>query len=128
MMFVSLRKIKTMKYLIIFIFFLSNLSYGQIISGEIVDEGRKVLNKPAFVIEGMTNGYAKYELSVDREGNVTSARKVKSDIRMAPAHYEIKNYLNKFQFEKGTYFPKFHYVIVKITMVKKKMVVLDEID
>ena len=117
-----------MKYLIIVVLFLSNASYSQVISGAVKDEGRKLLDRPAFIIEGMTNGYAKYELAIDREGNVTSSRKVKSDIRMAPAHIEMKNYVNKFKFEKGTVYPKFHHVIVKITMVKKKEAPLKEID
>lgn len=122
------KKKSTMKYLIIIILFLSNISYSQMISGAVKDEGRKLLDKPAFVIEGMIDGYAKYELAIDREGNVTSSRKVKSDIRMTPAHIVIKNYVNKFKFEKGTIYPKFHHVIVKITMVKKKEAPLKEID
>ena len=127
-MFVTLNKNKTMKYLIIFTLLLSNLSYGQIISGAVKDEGRKVLDKPAFIIEGMTNGYAKYELAIDRDGNVTSARKVKSNIRITPAHIEIKNHVNKFKFEEGTIYPKFHHVVVKVTMVKKKVETLIETD
>jgi len=117
-----------MKYLIFIILFVSNISFSQVISGPVKDEGRKLLDQPAFIIEGMTNGYAKYELAIDREGNVTSARKVKSNIRMAPAHIEMRNYVSKFKFEKGTIYPKFHHVIIKITMMKKKEVILNELD
>ena len=122
------KKKSTMKYIIIIILFLSNTAFSQVISGAAKDEGRKLLNKPAFVIEGMTNGYAKYELAINREGNVTSSRKVKSNIRMTPAQIAIKNYVNKFKFQKGTIYPKFHHVVVKVTMLKKKVDTLKEID
>ena len=117
-----------MKYFVIIFLFLSNSLFSQVISGAVKDEGRKLLNKQAFVIEGMTNGYAKYELAIDRNGNVTSSRKVKSNIRITPAHIEIINHVNKFKFQQGTVYPKFHHVVVKITMVKKKVPTLEEIN
>lgn len=104
---------------LLFLFLLfSTTSFGQLISGDLIEEGRKVLNKPAFVIEGMANGYAKYELAVDREGKVTSARLVDTNLKSTPATFTIKNYVKTFTFQPGTYYPKFHHVIVKITMLK----------
>ena len=107
-----------MKNLVILFCLISSSSFGQLISGSLVDEGRLLLNKSAFIIEGMADGVVKIELAVDRTGKVTSARMVETNLKSTPAKYEIKNYVKTFTFEKGTHFPKFHHVVVKITMMK----------
>ena len=99
---------------------LSSISYGQILSGDLVDEGRKMTSETSFVVEGMVNGYAIYELAVNRNGKVTNATLVNSDLKSTPAKYEIRNYVTKIKFEPGTYYPKFHHAKVKITTVKVK--------
>jgi len=107
---------------LVFGFFLlfSSLSFGQVLSGEIVDEGRKMTSNTPFVVEGMLNGYCTYELAVDRDGNVTSARLVETNLKSTPAKYEVRNYVTKIKFAPGTYYPKFHHALVKITTVQKK--------
>ena len=107
-----------MRKLLFLFLLISTSSFGQLISGTLVDEGRKVLNSPPFIIEGIANGYAKYELAVNREGKVTSARLVDSNLKSTPARYEITNYVKKFTFQGATYYPKFQHVIVKVTMMK----------
>ena len=107
-----------MKNLVILFCLISSSSFGQLISGSLVDEGRLLMNKSAFIIEGMADGFVKIELAVDRTGKVTSARMVETNLKSTPAKYEIKNYVKTFTFEKGTHFPKFHHVVVKITMMK----------
>ncbi len=107
-----------MRKLLFLFLLLSSTSFGQLISGTLMDEGRKVLSDPPFIIEGMTDGYAKYELAVNREGKVTSAKLVETNLKSTPATYTIKNYVKTFTFQPGTYYPKFHHVVVKITMVK----------
>jgi len=107
-----------MKNLVLLFCLISIHSFGQMISGSLVNEGRSVLNKPAFIIEGMADGFAKVELAVDRTGKVTSARMVETNLKSTPAKYEIKNYVKTFSFEKGNHFPKFHNVVVKITIMK----------
>ena len=102
-----------------FLFF-SSMSFGQVLSGEILDEGRKVTSSIPFVIEGMLDGYCTYELAVDRDGKVTSARLVETNLKSTPAKYEVRNYVTKIKFAPGTYYPKFHHALVKITTVKKK--------
>ncbi len=111
-------KTKTMRKLLFLFILISSSSFGQLISGTLVEEGRKVLNNPAFIIEGMANGYAKYELAVNREGKVTSARLVETNLKSTPATFTIKNYVKTFTFQPGTYYPKFHHVVVKITMME----------
>lgn len=98
----------------------SSMSFGQILSGEIVDEGRKMISETSFVVEGMQDGYATYEIAVNRNGNVTSAKLVDSNLKSTPAKYEIRNYITRMKFEPGTYYPKFHHAEVKITTVKQK--------
>jgi hypothetical protein len=110
-----------MSKLLVFLIFFSGTVHAQMISGTLKDEGRKIVVNPGFVIEGMTNGYANYELAVNREGDVTSIRFIETNLKSTPAKFEIRNYVTGFKFEKGTHFPKFHHVIVKITMVKPKL-------
>lgn len=108
-----------MKYLVLVVFIqLSMLSFGQIVSGPLVDEGRELVNKIPFVINGSTNGVVSIELSVDRDGNVVGKRVVESNIKSTPAMMQIKNHVLKYKFEKGTHYPKFHHVIVRVTMLK----------
>ena len=83
----------------------------------LVDEGRSIIGNPEYTITGFSDGFAKYELAVNREGVVTSARLIESSLKSTPAKYEIRNHVVKFKFEKGTYYPKFHHVVVKITMI-----------
>tara|TARA_R110002072_G_scaffold302097_2_gene483824 strand:- start:3864 stop:4196 length:333 start_codon:yes stop_codon:yes gene_type:complete len=107
-----------MRYNLFFFLILSNLSFGQLISGNLLDEGRKLLDKPAFIIEGIADGWIKIELAVDRTGKVTSARQVDSNLKSTPARFEAKKHVRTFKFQPGTYYPKFHHVIVKITVLK----------
>ena len=96
---------------------LSSACYSQMLRGTLVDEGRIILGAPQYTLEGISDGYADYELAVNRQGDVTSARLIKSSLKSTPAKYEIRNYVVTFKFEKGTYYPKFHHVVVKITMI-----------
>lgn len=107
-----------MRAFLILSLLISNFTFGQLISGSLVDEGRKILNKPAYIVEGMANGWIKLELAVDRTGKVTSVRQVETNLKSTPARFEVKNYVKKFKFQPGTYYPKFHHVIVKITVMK----------
>ena len=56
-----------MKNLVLLFCLISIHSFGQMISGSLVNEGRSVLNKPAFIIEGMADGFAKVELANSQE-------------------------------------------------------------
>jgi hypothetical protein len=107
-----------MRILFIAFILLSFQSNAQLLSGPLVDEGRKLVSETSFVIEGFHNGWAIYELSVDREGNVLSANIEDSNIKSTPSKREIRNYLMKLKFEAKTHYPKFHNVRVKITTVK----------
>lgn len=111
-----------MKSLVFFLFVISaTAANAQLMGGAIVEDGRKILGEPKYVVEGMKDGWAKYELSVNIEGEVTAVKMVESNLRSTPATTIIRNHVKKFIFEKGTYYPKYHQVVVKITMVKGDM-------
>lgn len=105
------------KLAILFVLF-GTTAYGQLISGAIIDEGRPMTSDSKFIVEGMKNGTAKFELSVDMEGKVTGIRMLESTLKSTPAELELKKYMKTFTFQKGTYYPKFHHVVVKMTVVK----------
>ena len=109
-----------MRIVLIIVLFWASNSFGQLISGAIKDEGRAILNSPAFIVEGRVDGFAKFELAVNREGKVTSVKPLDSNLKSTPARYELRNYVSKFTFKKGTYYPKFHHVVVKVSMMKSR--------
>jgi hypothetical protein len=94
-------------------------AYGQLLSGAIIDEGRQMTSDTKFIVEGFKSGTAKFELAVDREGKVTGVRMLESTLKSTPAEFELKKYMNTFTFAKGTYYPKFHHVVVKMTVVRR---------
>ncbi len=107
--------------LITFVFLLlASSSNAQLISGTLVEEGRKAITDIQFVQQGTANGFIVYELAVDREGNVTGIELVESTINSTPTKVKVRNYLKTVKFEKGTHYPAFHHVRVKITMVVPK--------
>jgi hypothetical protein len=109
--------------LIIFSFLIlsNNHSYSQILSGDIVDFGRKLLTETDFQLKGLTSGEVVYDISVDIYGNVTAASLVKNmtTIKSTPLRMEAKNLIYKFKFEAGNGFPKFHHTKIKITFSDK---------
>jgi len=93
-------------------------SFAQLIDGELMNEGRKLTGKHAFIIEATASGWAKYELAVNREGKVTSATLVETNLKSTPSKIKLRNHAMGYVFEKGTYYPKFHHVTVKISSIK----------
>lgn len=105
----------------LFILISSSAVNAQLIEGAIVTDGRKILGEPKYIVEGMKDGWAKFELSVDIDGKVTGVTMKESNLKSTPATTIIRNHVKKFTFEKGTHFPKYHLVVVKITMIKGKV-------
>jgi hypothetical protein len=103
----------TLTYLLVSVF-----SFGQLLEGDLIDEGRKLISKQHFILEGTKDGWASYELAVNRKGEVTSARLVDTNLKSTPSKMQIRDYVMEFAFEPGTYYPKFHHVTVKITLLK----------
>jgi hypothetical protein len=95
-------------------------AFGQMLGGTLVDEGRKLASDVLYVQEGRVNGWAIFELAVDREGNVTGVELIETNVKSTPSKYELRNYVKTIQFQKGTHYPKFHHVRMKFTLVKPK--------
>ncbi len=99
---------------------LTQIGYSQLIGGSVKQDGRTFAEKPAFIIEGNANGYAKFELAVDVNGNVTGVKLIETNLKSTPAKYRLRNYVKNIKFQPGRYYPKFHHAIVKITMIRPK--------
>lgn len=108
-----------MKLLLFAILFLSFYSQAQLISGDLVSEGRKLMSSSDFKINGSKTGDIYFELAVDRMGNVTSQRLMveKTSVTSTPTRMRAQEYVSDFKFEPGTHFPHFQSVVVKISVV-----------
>lgn len=109
-----------MRKLLPFIFFSSFGAFGQLVGGEMVASGRNIVTQTDFKLDGHNNGWAIYTLAVDLDGKVTSADLKESSLKSRLDNMDIRNHVMKLKFEKGTHYPKFHHVEVKITMVKSE--------
>ena len=111
-----------MKAIILFAaLFVSSVSFGQLISGTLVDEGRKMVSPSDFSVIDNKDGVLFYELAVNRKGVVTSARLLTegTTVVSTPTRIKVRNYLMTLKFEEGTYYPEFHHVKVKVTVKKQ---------
>lgn len=108
-------------FLICLLFVNYNISYSQLIDGELVKEGRKLAVDSDFTMHESTQGAIYYRLSVDREGKVTAAQLLtdKSSQISTPLQVRARTYVLSLKFQPGTHFPKFHDCEVKINLVKK---------
>lgn len=109
-----------MRCLLLLLLLWSFNSSAQMLGGTLVEEGRKLVSEIKYVQESNVNGWVIYELAVDREGNVTGITLEESSTKSTPAKVQVRNYLSKLKFEKGTHYPQFHHVRVKITLVVPK--------
>lgn len=117
-----------MKNLLVMIaFVLPVFSFGQLMDGDLIDEGRKMISTSDFILYDGNEGVLFYELAVDRTGKVTSARLLSegSTITSTPTRMKARNYLVTLQFEAATHYPQFHHVRVKVTF--KEPVPLEEL-
>lgn len=110
-----------MKVLTTALFSLSlTLSYAQLIGGSVVPEGRDVTPETVFQMEGARDGWATFELAVDRNGKVTSAQLKETNLNSSIDKMQAKKHAMRITFVAGTHYPKFHSAVVKITMIKSE--------
>ncbi|MFT6504061.1 MAG: hypothetical protein ACJASQ_004202 [Crocinitomicaceae bacterium] len=107
-----------MKYLILFFVLYSSSVSAQLLSGGAKNEGREVISETPFVLAGTIDGWAKYDLAIDRKGNVTSAKILETNLTRTSAKIQIRNYVMTMRFTEGTVYPRFHHGVVKVTLVK----------
>ena len=71
----------------VFFLFLAFQSNAQLLSGTAVDEGRLILANPIFIQEGTIDGWATFELAINRNGKVTSAKIVETNLKRTKNHF-----------------------------------------
>jgi hypothetical protein len=103
---------------LLFATFLGYNSHAQLLSGDLLDENRKLETSTDFTLKDNNKGFVVCELAVDRTGKVTSIAfdLAATTVVSIPSKIKVRNYLNTFVFEKGNHFPAFHHVKVKITL------------
>ncbi len=114
-------KLNNMKLVLVSLFLVfSSYSFSQLISGDLIDEGRKMITVSTFKLIDNNEGIAFYQLAVNRKGEVTSATLLSAGttIVSTPTRMKMRNYLMTLKFEEGMYYPEFHHVKVKITSSK----------
>lgn len=110
-----------MKFIIIALFSVLALNtHAQLSWGNTAADGRDVVPETSFIVEGVTNGWAKFSIAVDREGNVTSAQLEETNLKSSINKIQLKKHAMKIKFMPGTHYPKFHNAEVRITMVKSE--------
>jgi hypothetical protein len=108
--------------LAVFVGVIISVSGWSQISGDVKKDNRQMVSDHSFVMEGSHMGKIVFDISVNAEGEVTSAKIVESEsnVKSTPAKIKAKNYVLQFEFQPGTWFPKYHQGRVVITMVKPK--------
>lgn len=109
--------------IIVLLFFaaLASSSHCQLIGGKLLDDGRKMTSESTFKIVDNNVGVVVYELAVNNKGIVTSAKLINEETTVVstPTRIKVRNHVMTLKFEEGTYFPQYHHVKVKITVVKE---------
>jgi hypothetical protein len=108
-------------YLLPLFLFSFNRAQAQLLSGQLLDEHRKLLTHTNFTITGNYDGAIVYELSVNRKGKVTSERLIleQSNIKSTPANIQARKFLRSLTFQEGTHFPADQHVVVRVNFVQQ---------
>lgn len=104
--------------LIFFLSFLAPQAHAQLSWEGVAADGRDVIPETVFEIEGASEGWTKFSIAVDRNGNVTSAQLEETNLKSSIDKLEAKKHALKIKLIAGTHYPKFHNAVVRITMVK----------
>jgi hypothetical protein len=114
--------------LLIAFVFVCGLSHAQLLSGSLIDEGRKLTSKSSFVMEDTHEGTIVFELAVDGEGKVTSAKLLdkESNVVSTPARIKASNFVKNYTFTAGTHYPQFQHVKVKLSLVSPKPIQMNQ--
>jgi hypothetical protein len=107
--------------LLFFSLLISFSSFSQIIDGTLVDEKRKLTSTSDFSVSDKNEGIVFYELSVNRLGEVTTAKLLTegTTVISTPTKMKVRSHVMNFTFTAGTYYPEFQNVRVKITVTKE---------
>ncbi|MBW7867125.1 MAG: hypothetical protein H3C31_02235 [Brumimicrobium sp.] len=110
------------KYITLLLFVtLSYATFSQL-KGDIVRDNRKLVTPKDYIIQGIADGRVTFQIAVDINGDISSAKVVDSltTLKSSPAKIDAYTYVKDFKFEPGTWFPKFHQGQITITMLRPK--------
>ncbi len=101
---------------------MTQFTFSQLLSGDLLESNRYLLQKSDFTIESTSEGVIVLELAVNEWGEVTSSRYLpeQSTLKSTPLKMQATKYANSFKFLAGSLFPEHQYVIVQINFVKKQ--------
>lgn len=112
------------KLILLTIAFLSySQAESQILTGTLVDSGRKLLTtEEKFSIPSTVDGSVVVELAVSRDGIVTGTKIIgdQSTIKSTPSRMKAENAAKKLTFTAGTRYASFEHVRVKYNYTKAK--------
>jgi hypothetical protein len=96
-------------------------SNAQLIEGDVISDGRKLVTPVDFVIEGFEEGVLFYQITVDREGKVQAIQYIPegSMYRSTPTDIRAKNFIKKLAFTPKSNAPLTQSVKLKLTVKKK---------
>jgi cell division protein YceG involved in septum cleavage len=94
--------------------------HAQVQSGTLVDSGRKQVGAGSYTINGTVSGTVIVELSVNRKGEVASAKVIPEGTTLSstPSIMKAQNAAKKLKFTPGTHYAEFEHVRVKYTYKK----------
>lgn len=95
---------------------------GQVLSGTVVESGRKLIGKFDFEIVGNKSGVVVVECAVNRKGDVTATKVVydETTITSTPDIMKSQNRGKKLKFTAGNGYAAFEHVRVKYVYKKEK--------
>lgn len=102
-------------------FLLANNINAQLISGDLLDNNRKIISNNKDTINSSSyDDKILFKIAVNNDGLVTSATVIEqqSTIVSTPATIMAKKNVLKVLFEEGSYFPKYHTGIYQIVYKK----------
>ncbi len=104
-----------------FVMGVSLVSKAQLIEGDALNDGRKLVNPVEFVIEGFEEGVLFYQITIDREGKVQAIQYLVegSMYRSTPTDIRAKNFIKKLAFTPKSNAPLTQSVKLKLTVKKK---------
>ena len=102
-------------------FFSYSQADSQVLTGTLIDSGRKLLNQDTkFSIPSTVDGTVVVELAVNREGIVTGTKIIgeQTTIKSTPSRMKAENAAKKLTFTAGTRYAPFEHVRVKYSYTK----------
>lgn len=111
-----------MRYVVLVVMVLAAVTGKAQMTGEIKDDGRKMLTPFNYLLKGNQEGVIVVEIAVNIDGNVTSVQVIRNEstIVSIPTHMMVKEKIKTLKFEKGYHYPKFHRARLRVIIEKEE--------